>query len=137
MKKTTLKKIKEKLETMRVEIKESIKARSQEGLSIETEVQDEMDQAQEATDKALLLNLADKDKQRLQQIEVALRRIEEGTYGICVDTEEDIEEARLLANPFALRTVEAQEAFEKKQKNNQMRSQAASSGFGGGDGDDD
>ncbi len=120
MKKSTLKKCEEKLIQMKSEILESLKKRAQEGLQIETDVQDEGDIAQESSSKAVSLLLADKDKQRLNQVNQALERIKEGTYGICIDTEEEIEEKRLLANPLALRSIMAQEAFEKDVKMQQL-----------------
>ena len=47
-------------------------------------------------------------------IEQALKRVEEGTYGICKVTGEKIGEKRLRALPFTLLSVEAQEEIEKE-----------------------
>lgn len=135
MKKATLKKCEELLLNMKKEILANFQERAQEGLSIEGEVQDEGDIAQEATAKSVSLALADKDKARLAAIEQALKRISEGSYGICIDTEEEIEEKRLLANPLAVRTVMAQEAFEKDQKQRAQVSTARGSGMFGRDED--
>lgn len=130
MKKSTLKKCEEKLLAMKKEIQLSLKERAVEGLSIETDVQDEGDMAQESSSKAVSLLLIDKDKAKLSLIEQALTRIEDGTYGICIDTEEEIEERRLLANPLALRSIIAQENFEKEQKQKALaRKPSASSLF--------
>lgn len=49
----------------------------------------------------------------LRQVEGALRRIREGTYGICIDTGASIELERLKAYPTAARTLEAQAQYEK------------------------
>ncbi len=49
---------------------------------------------------------------RLRDIEEALRKIAEGTYGICDDCEGDIPLGRLNAMPFALRCVDCQEKHE-------------------------
>jgi DnaK suppressor protein len=51
--------------------------------------------------------------QLLQEIELALDRIEAGEYGYCEITEEDIGLKRLEAHPIATRCVEAQEQFER------------------------
>jgi RNA polymerase-binding protein DksA len=51
--------------------------------------------------------------EELRQVEAALRRIREGTYGICVDTGATIELERLRAYPTATRTLEAQAQYEK------------------------
>ncbi|MEA3321754.1 MAG: TraR/DksA C4-type zinc finger protein [Bacillota bacterium] len=53
------------------------------------------------------------DEKLLGEIEEALARIEEGTYGICVDTGEEIPFERLEALPYAKRTARAQEKFDK------------------------
>ncbi|WJW75108.1 TraR/DksA C4-type zinc finger protein [Thiohalobacter sp. IOR34] len=49
----------------------------------------------------------------LRDVEDALRRIREGTYGLCIDTGEPIELDRLEANPTAKRTARAQALYEK------------------------
>ncbi len=49
---------------------------------------------------------------QLRAIEEALLRIDEGTFGICDDCEENISSGRLNAMPFALRCVECQERHE-------------------------
>ena len=49
---------------------------------------------------------------RLRAIEEALLRIDEGTFGICEDCEEEISPGRLNAMPFAVRCVECQESLE-------------------------
>ena len=116
MKKTTLKKCQEKLVSMKADIESSLSSRAKESLAIDPEVRDESDMAQEVSNKNLSLLLVDKDKKKLAQINKALEKIEDGSYGLCIDTEEPIEEKRLLANPLALRTIIAQEAFEKEQK---------------------
>jgi len=61
------------------------------------------------------VNLAhiDRHLQELNQVNAALRRVREGSYGICVDTGEPIALERLRANPTAIRTREAQERYER------------------------
>jgi DnaK suppressor protein len=54
-------------------------------------------------------------RDELAQIGEALERMDNGTYGICVDTGRLIEAARLKANPLAIRTIEAQRRFEQQQ----------------------
>lgn len=57
---------------------------------------------------ALLENAAD----QRTQVEAALARIEDGTYGICVDCGQKIPDARLEVRPEAARCVADQERFE-------------------------
>jgi DnaK suppressor protein len=51
-------------------------------------------------------------RSRLRDIEEALRRIEEGTYGVCSECEEEIPIGRLNVVPFALLCVPCQEKLE-------------------------
>jgi DnaK suppressor protein len=55
-------------------------------------------------------------ERRIGEIDRALEKIEEGTYGICDDTGERIPKGRLEAIPEAIRTVEAQERFERERR---------------------
>ena len=55
-------------------------------------------------------------ERRIGEIDRALKKIEEGTYGICDDTGEKIPKGRLEAVPEAIRTVEAQERFERERR---------------------
>lgn len=75
-------------------------------------------QADEGTDdfnRNLSLQLTDKEIKVLRQIDRALEKIEEGTYGICDITGDEIPIKRLEAIPYANMTVAAQEKFEKGQ----------------------
>ncbi len=62
------------------------------------------------------LSISSVEKAMLKQIEHALQRLEEGTYGICEDTGNEIPLKRLYAMPLATRTAQAQEIFDKAQK---------------------
>lgn len=53
---------------------------------------------------------------RLQSVDRALQKIEEGTYGICDDTGEPIPKGRLEAMPEAIHTVEAQQRRERERR---------------------
>ena len=47
---------------------------------------------------------------------ISLKKIDEGTYGFCEETGEEIGLKRLIARPIASLTVEAQEKHEKQEK---------------------
>jgi RNA polymerase-binding transcription factor DksA len=51
-----------------------------------------------------------------EQVELAQQRLAEGTYGTCVDCGKEIPEARLEANPEAIRCVEDQERYEAQRR---------------------
>ena len=55
-------------------------------------------------------------ERRLRNVERALQKIEEGTYGICDDTGEPIPRGRLEAVPEAIYTVEAQQRHERERR---------------------
>ena len=61
------------------------------------------------------LNFAeiDRDAQELRRIDTALLRLSEGSYGSCTDCGQRIPEARLQAEPTALRCVRCQELYER------------------------
>ena len=52
----------------------------------------------------------------ISKIDEALERIEEGTYGYCVETEEPIGVRRLDARPIATLSIEAQERHERMER---------------------
>jgi DnaK suppressor protein len=55
-------------------------------------------------------------RRRLEDVERALQKIEEGTYGVCDDTGEPIPKGRLEAMPEAIRTVEAQQRHDRTRR---------------------
>lgn len=67
-------------------------------------------------DKEYISGLLTMDTDILAEIDDALKRIREGTFGKCVDTGKDIPEARLEAMPWAARTVDAQQAYELRRQ---------------------
>jgi len=55
---------------------------------------------------------AEVDRARLRGIEQAMKRMAEGSYGICLDCGEDIPRDRLLAQPMAIRCASCQAVAE-------------------------
>ena len=99
------------LENMKKEVLDKIESINLE-LGEQSEAKEEGDIVQEVVDRTLKANFAEREKSKLMKINQALGKMQNGTYGYCIDTEEPISEQRLRANPLALRTVEAQEDFE-------------------------
>ena len=77
---------------------------------------DQMDRAQIESSAALDLRTRDRERKLIQKIESALRRIEDGSYGYCEDTDEPISLERLEARPIASMTLAAQEKHEKMER---------------------
>ena len=59
------------------------------------------------------MELTSQEFQVLRNVERALEKIHEGTYGICDISGEEISKARLEAMPYAATTVKAQEKLER------------------------
>jgi DnaK suppressor protein len=59
--------------------------------------------------------VADRRAGMLAQVNLALKKMEEGSYGRCEVCEEEIAPARLRAHPFAVRCTRCQEAWERDQ----------------------
>ena len=74
------------------------------------------DRASSETDRAIELRARDRQRQLINKIDAALRRIEAGEYGFCEVTGEPISLKRLDARPIATMTVEAQERHERNEK---------------------
>ena len=107
----------EKLLQMRKElvqgISQSIKAESN---YLSFDVGDFYDYASGDRERELAHTLTDRERERLLQVEDALRRIEEGSYGICDICGIDIQEGRLLALPFTKYCFACQEDLEMQRE---------------------
>ncbi|GAF14085.1 DnaK suppressor protein [Bacillus sp. JCM 19046] len=68
--------------------------------------------ASEYEERVMSQTIDEADQERLSEINEALERMEDGSYGICVETGEEIPYERLEALPYAKRTMEAQEEEE-------------------------
>ena len=75
--------------------------------------EDEGDLALISHNKEVLYNLHESDFRRLKAIEDALKRISREEYGVCVGCEEDINEKRLVAVPWAQMCIQCQEESER------------------------
>lgn len=72
------------------------------------------EQGSENYDQTLSLNLAAQDRRLIKDIDEALKRIEEGTFGLCELTGQPIPEARLNELPWARYTIEAARELERR-----------------------
>jgi DnaK suppressor protein len=85
---------------------------NREALAIETSA-DELDRIQQAQERDYAMGAIDRDSLRLREIRAALERIEEGSFGICLDCEEEIAAKRLAAVPWTALCIICQEAAER------------------------
>ena len=77
---------------------------------------DSADRAQLEADASIVLRARDRERKLISKIESALRRIEDGSYGYCLDTDEPINLKRLEARPIASLSLDAQEKHERMEK---------------------
>jgi len=80
----------------------------------ETEVGDAIDQAAQSLEKEILFELSDSERTDLGDIEAALRKIENGTYGVCEHCKRPIEKKRVKALPSARYCLACQNGSEKQ-----------------------
>ena len=77
---------------------------------------DIVDQASSYTDKNVEMKAINRQIKLISEIDKALLRIKDDTYGYCLDTAEQIGLKRLIARPVAKYTIAAQEIHEKNEK---------------------
>jgi DnaK suppressor protein len=77
---------------------------------------DPNDRATQESEFSLELRTRDRERKLIRKIEEALKRIDDGSYGYCNETGEEIGVKRLEARPVATLCVEAQERRERREK---------------------
>jgi DnaK suppressor protein len=116
LKKSDIAKYKKKLEELRSQLTHTLK-----GSTAEVKTPDEgsgysqhqADQGTDDFDRTITLEVTSREYGILRQIDRAMEKIEDNTYGICDITGDPIPVARLDAVPYATMTVKAQEQLEK------------------------
>ena len=114
--KTELNRFKKRLEIIRNDLMASLKMSTEEVKKPDEATgysQHQADQGTDDFDRHINLEVAGKEFELLRQIDRALEKIEDGTYGICDISGEEIPRGRLEAIPYAITTVKAQEKLEK------------------------
>jgi DnaK suppressor protein len=77
---------------------------------------DSGDLSQDMFTREMDASIGEQVERRLGEVDRALRKIEEGTYGLSDDSGESIPRGRLEAVPEAIRTVEEQQRFEQERR---------------------
>lgn len=116
LKKSDIARFKKRLEEMKAQYTQLAKEVSDEVRTPEEAKGYSQHQADEGTDdfnRSISLQVSDEEFKILRQIDRALEKIEENTYGVCDISGDDIPMPRLEAIPYATMTVKAQEMFEK------------------------
>ena len=110
-------KCKQKLLELKVELLNRVRdTRASLNLNDDSRGGDEGDQTLRALAEDEFLRNNERLRKQLLEIEMALSRIESGTYGICEETEEMIEAERLVAIPWTRLSIEGAEIRESMNK---------------------
>lgn len=112
MTKTELNKFKKILEAKQAELEAFV--RNREGIAIEKSA-DALDEVQHAAERELAIRNLDRESNLLRNVRAALRRIDEGMFGVCVHCEEDISPKRLAAVPWTPFCIQCQEIADRNQ----------------------
>ena len=84
------------------------------------------DAGSDAYDRDFALSMLSKEQGSLYEIDEALKRVEDGSYGVCDLCQKPIKHERLEALPFTRYTVDCQAGLEKNQHHNSARPQITS-----------
>ena len=77
---------------------------------------DPLDQVSEAMGRDYTLRIRDREYRLIQKIKTALEKIQEGTFGVCENCEEDISFARLKARPVTSYCIHCKSKLEAMEK---------------------
>jgi len=113
MTKTEVNKYKEILETRQAELVEVL--RNRDGITIEKSP-DALDEVQNAAERELAIRNLDRESNLLRNVRAALRRIDDGSFGVCVHCDEEISPKRVAAVPWTPYCIQCQEAADKAQE---------------------
>lgn len=113
MTKTEVKKYKEILEAKRRELEGNV--RNREGIAIE-KTPDALDEVQHAAERELAIRNLDRESNLLRNVRLALARIDDGSFGVCLHCEEDINPKRLNAVPWAPYCITCQEMADRRKE---------------------
>jgi len=122
--KTQLKQFRQLLITERVKCVGEIKSITQEASKSPREASGDLsaytvhlaDMSADTYERELSMNIASTESQVLYQIDDALKRIDDGSYGVCQQCSKPITMTRLKAVPYASLCIQCQRAKEQKDK---------------------
>jgi DnaK suppressor protein len=89
--------------------------RNRDGITIEKSP-DALDEVQNAAERELAIRNLDRESNLLRNVRAALRRIDDGSFGVCVHCDEDISPKRVAAVPWTPYCIQCQEAADKAQE---------------------
>lgn len=123
MKKTELKRFKQILEEKRESVINRAQETREEDMTLDTDdLPDEMDLASSEYIQSFTFRLRGRDRVFLQKIDKALKKIEDGSFGMCEECSEPISTKRLEARPETTLCIRCKEDQEREEKDFQASS---------------
>jgi DnaK suppressor protein len=113
MTKSEISKFKKILETKQAELEHIV--RNRDAIAIEKSA-DALDEVQHASERELAIRNLDRESNLLRNVRLALRRIDEGSFGTCLHCDEDISPKRLAAVPWAANCIQCQELADRNKE---------------------
>jgi DnaK suppressor protein len=114
MDKKKVEQYRKRLELKQQELMRLVSKSEQDGRSVDEEItQDIADKAANSYTKEFLFHQSDDNRRILQLVQEALGRIKGGEYGLCVACQEEVQQKRLEAVPWARHCIECQEKQEQ------------------------
>ena len=113
MTKSELNRFRQTLEAKHAELAAVLRRRDE--IAIEKSA-DAIDEVQRASERELAIRNLDRESNLLRNVRAALRRINQGNFGICGHCEEEISPKRLAAVPWAFFCIRCQEAADRSER---------------------
>ena len=88
--------------------------RQRDGIAVEHSA-DQLEEIQRASERDLAISNIDRGSRQLRDARAALRRIRDGSFGVCQECEEEIHPKRLLAIPWASLCIRCQENLDTRE----------------------
>jgi DnaK suppressor protein len=107
---TEMGRIKEILERKEAELAQIL--RNRDGIAIEKSA-DAMDEIQYASERDLAIRNVDRESTLLRDVKAAVRRMNDGSFGTCIECESPISPKRLAAVPWASRCIQCQDSADR------------------------
>lgn len=117
MTKSEINKFKKILEAKQADLEKIV--RNRDAITIEKSA-DALDEVQHASERELAIRNLDRESNLLRSVRLALRRIDDGSFGTCLHCEEEISPKRIAALPWAANCIQCQEIADRnKQEGNE------------------
>jgi DnaK suppressor protein len=113
MTKSEINKFKKILETKQAELEKIV--RNRDAIAIEKSA-DALDEVQHASERELAIRNLDRESNLLRAVRLALRRIDDGSFGTCLHCEEEISPKRVAAVPWAANCIQCQELADRNKE---------------------